>query len=156
MTPSSGMASFRADVLLTQRQMAGLSCEELALLAHVSPETVRRAEKGRSKPSARVTRALAGALRLPLEELAPPAPELTLKQLRQQAGATQRDVAGRAGVSTQMVSRVENGVYGVKDKARWAHAYGVTKAVWTRAWAVGRADRQRRIRSQPGKGGGTE
>ncbi|MGW1811921.1 helix-turn-helix domain-containing protein, partial [Streptomyces sp. NPDC002078] len=57
MTPSSGMASFRCDLLLTRRQMAGLSCEELALLARVSPETVRRAEKGRSTPSARVVKA---------------------------------------------------------------------------------------------------
>ncbi|WP_327389151.1 helix-turn-helix transcriptional regulator [Streptomyces sp. NBC_01207] len=156
MTPSSGMVSFRADLLLTQRQAAGLSCEELAVLAHVSPETIRRAEKGRSKPGARVTKALAEALSLPVEELAPPAPQLTLKQLRQQAGATQKEVAGRAGVSTQMVSRVENGVYGVKDEARWASAYGVSRTAWTRAWGVGRADRQRRIRSQPGKGGGTE
>ncbi|MFF5808275.1 helix-turn-helix transcriptional regulator [Streptomyces sp. NPDC012746] len=151
------MASFRADALLTQRQAAGLSCEDLALLANVSPETVRRAEKGRSKPSARVTKALAEALRVPVEELAPPASQLTLKQLRQQrAGITQKEMARRAGVSTQMVSRVENGVYGVTDETRWARAYGVSRAVWARAWAAGRADRQRRIRSQPGKGGGTE
>ncbi|MHC3394700.1 helix-turn-helix domain-containing protein [Streptomyces lavendulocolor] len=148
------MATFRPDVLLTQREAAGLSCEQLAMLAGISPETVRRAEKGKSKPSARVTKALADALGRRVEELAPPAAQLTLKQLRQHAGGTQKDVAGRIGVSTQMVSRVENGVYGVKDPDRWASAYGVSKAKWMKAWTAGREDRRQRIRAQPKKSGG--
>ncbi|MCX5199684.1 helix-turn-helix transcriptional regulator [Streptomyces sp. NBC_00249] len=152
------MASFQASVLLTQRKLAGLSCEQLALLAGISPETVRRAEKGRSKPSARVTKALARVLCLPVEELAPPSPApLTLKQVRQQTGATQKEVAERARVSTQMVSRVENGVYGVKDAGRWAKAYGVSRATWTKAWSAGREARQQLISPQPRKGDrGTE
>lgn len=148
------MPSFRADVLLKQRQLAGLSCEQLAMLAGISPETVRRAEKGKSKPSARVTKALADALGRKVEDLAPPTAQLTLKQLRQTAGGTQKDVAARIGVSTQMVSRVENGVYGVKEPGRWAAAYGVSTTRWTEAWAAGREDRRRRIRAQPKKSGG--
>ncbi|MGW1666182.1 helix-turn-helix domain-containing protein [Streptomyces microflavus] len=132
--------------------MAGLSCEQLAMLAGVSPETVRRAEKGKSQPSGRVAKALADALSCQVEELAPTGAQLTLKELRQRQGGTQRDLAARIGVSTQMVSRVENGVYGVREPNRWAAAYGVSRAQWGAAWAASKEDRRRRIRAQPSEG----
>lgn len=149
MSPSSGMFTFRADLLLLQRREAGLSCEQLAVLAGITPETVRRAEKGPGRPSARVVRALAEALGSTVDELAPPGPRMTLRQMRQRAGSTQQEVAERVGVSTQMVGRVENGVYGVKDPDQWAAAYGVSRTRWLKAWSFGREDRRQRIRTQP-------
>ncbi|MGW3091663.1 helix-turn-helix domain-containing protein [Streptomyces sp. NPDC001108] len=140
------MPTFRSDLLRLQRTEAGLSCEQLALLADIAPETVRRAERGRSQPSPRVVRALAAALGSSVDELAPPEARVTLKQLRQRTGRTQKAVALQIGVSTQMVGRVENGVYGVKEPGRWAVAYRVSKARWLKAWAASREAKQQSIR----------
>ncbi|MFD5372086.1 helix-turn-helix domain-containing protein [Streptomyces sp. NPDC127103] len=156
MSPTPGIESFQADRLRSQLQAAGLSCEGLAVLAGVSPETVRRAERGQSKPSARVLKKLAAALGTSVGALAPPPAEATLKELRQRAGVTQKDMATSIGVSSHMVSRVENGVYGVREPARWATAYGVSEETWAEAWTAGREERQRRVRAQlDKKSGGT-
>ncbi|MER7952321.1 helix-turn-helix transcriptional regulator [Streptomyces sp. NPDC096079] len=152
MSPSPGTAAFQPSRLHEQRERARLSVEALAVLAAVSPETVRRAEQGRRKPSARVLKALADALKVPMEELAPVEGPLTLKQIRQREGITQKVMATKVGVSAHMVSRVENGVYGVREPTQWATAYGVTPSEWVEAWTAGREDRQKRIRAQTNQG----
>jgi transcriptional regulator with XRE-family HTH domain len=136
---------FRPDRVRELRERAGLSRDELALLARISPETVRAAETGKRTPSARVIRALADALATTVDKLCPPAGPVALKDLRRRAGLTQRQLAETVGVSAQMVSRVEAGVYGVKDPDRWAAGYKVTRKQWVRAWEAGRAARRKRL-----------
>ncbi|MEU1826675.1 helix-turn-helix transcriptional regulator [Streptomyces abikoensis] len=146
------MASFQSECMRYHRQQAGLSLEQLALLAGVSPETVRRAESGATKPIGRVVIQIAEALRIGVEELAPsPATgPATLKQLRQRTGQTQRQVAEAIGMSAQMVSRVEAGVYRVRDPGRWAPAYKVSPEQWSTAWQAGRDARRRDIEGARG------
>ncbi|WP_443047194.1 helix-turn-helix domain-containing protein [Streptomyces sp. NBC_00267] len=148
---------FRPSVLAELRTRAQLSRAELALLARVSPETVRAAETGMRSPSARVLRALAEALAVPVDQLCPvgrAAP--TLKQLRRRTGQTQKETAEAIGVSGQMVSRVEAGVYGVRDPVRWAAGYQVSPSEWTAAWEAGKEARRKEIKGRkPGRRGGT-
>ncbi|MFD0409956.1 helix-turn-helix domain-containing protein [Kitasatospora sp. NPDC127116] len=133
----------------TLRQAAGLSRAQLALIAGVSPETVRNAETGSRSPSARVVRALARALGVPVGELMPPQGAPTLRVLRQRTGLTQRQTAEVIGVSAGMVSKVEAGMYGVRSVARWASAYGVGVKTWTKAWKAGRE--RRRAEAEKGR-----
>ncbi|WP_329151248.1 transcriptional regulator (plasmid) [Streptomyces niveus] len=128
-----------------------MSIEQLAVLAGVSPGTVRLAEGGKRQPGARVVGALAGALSSTVDQLAPPEGPVTLRQLRQSSGRTQRAVACEIGVTSQMVSRVEAGTYGVSEPERWAAAYRVTPEGWAEAHAASREDRRRRIRAQTQK-----
>ncbi|MFQ6199143.1 helix-turn-helix domain-containing protein [Streptomyces sp. NPDC000405] len=146
------MAAFRPDHMRYHRQRAGLSLEQLALLADVSPETVRRAESGATKPTGRVVVRIAEALRISVDELAPPPATgpATLKQLRQRTGQTQRQVAEAIGMSAQMVSRVEAGVYRARDPDRWAPAYKVSPEQWLAAWQTGRDARRRDIEGARG------
>lgn len=132
------------------RQRDGLSRAQLALLAQVSPETVRNAERGQCAPSARVVRALAEALAVPVGELSPIRGTPTLTELRKRTGLTQRQTAEVIGVSAGMVSKVEAGMYGVRDPDRWAAGYQVTRDEWTTAWQAGRENRRRSIK--PGRG----
>ncbi|MER7049918.1 MULTISPECIES: helix-turn-helix domain-containing protein [Streptomyces] len=148
MSPSSGLTGFRADLLRSKREARGWSCEQLALMASVTPGTVRKAEAGPGNPSPRVVGALAAALSVNVAELAPTG-DLSLRQLRARRGVTQKIVAAEVGVSTGMVSKVETGKYGVRNPARWAPAYGVSVRDWTKAWNAGRETHRRRIRSQP-------
>lgn len=98
---------------------------------------------------------MARALDTTVEYLAPlPKGTLTLKQIRQRLGRTQKATAVEVGVSSQMVSRVEAGTYGVSEPARWAAAYGLTEREWATAHEASRADRRRRIRAQKSDGGG--
>ncbi|MEU2740953.1 helix-turn-helix domain-containing protein (plasmid) [Streptomyces sp. NBC_01136] len=148
---------FRPSVLADLRQRAQLSRTELALLAGVSPETVRAAETGKHCPSARVLRALAEALAVPVDRLSPVGKATpTLKQLRRRTGQTQKQTAEAIGVSGQMVSRVEAGVYGVRDPVRWAAGYQVSPAEWTAAWEAGKQARRKEIKAgKHGRRGGT-
>jgi transcriptional regulator with XRE-family HTH domain len=127
------------------RQRRGLTVDQLAVLAGINPGTIRRAEAGERMPSGRVVRALAQALEVEVGELVDDGGPITLKQIRQRLGLTQRQVAEAIGMSTQMVSRVETGVYGVSDPARWASAYRLTPEQWTAAWQAGRDARRRSI-----------
>jgi len=133
------------------RQQRGLSRAQLALIAEVSPETVRNAERGQGSPSARVVRALAEALEVRVEELSPNRGAPTLKELRQRTGLTQKQTAEVIGVSPGMVSKVEAGMYGVSDPARWAVGYRVGREEWIKAWEAGRALRRRVIKSGRGR-----
>jgi transcriptional regulator with XRE-family HTH domain len=154
MKRSSGVAGFRSSRLHELRCQANLSVDQLAALAEVSPETVRRVEKGERQPGGRVLKALVAALKIPVEELAPTSGALTLRRIRQESGRTQRQIASQIGVSAQMVSQVERGVYGVSKPAQWAAAYGVSRKRWRTAWEAGRDERRRRAEEQgAGRGG---
>lgn len=148
MSPSSGIPQFRADLLRSKRQARGWSCEQLAVIAGITPGTVRKAEGGTVRPSPRVVKALAAALDSSVDELAPVEGRLSLRELRARRGVTQKDVAAEVGVSTGMVSKVENGKHGVKDREGWAAAYGVSPERWTDAWDAGRETQRRRIRAR--------
>ncbi|MGW1839636.1 helix-turn-helix transcriptional regulator [Streptomyces sp. NPDC002067] len=156
MKRSSGVPGFRSSRLNELRCQANLSIDQLAALAGVSPETVRRVEKGSRQPGGRVLAALADALRVSTQELAPPAGALTLRRIRQGKGGTQREFAARIGVSVQMVSQVERGIYGVSNPAKWAAAYGVSLKAWRSAWEAGREERRRRADAQRAGRGGNE
>lgn len=143
--------TFRADRMRELRQRDGLSRAQLALLAGVSPETVRNAETGNCRPSARVLRALAKALAVPVKELAPTQGPPSLKELRRNTGRTQKQTAEVIGVSAGMVSKVEAGMYGVRDPDRWARGYQVSRKQWLAAWEVGRTARRRAIKTGRGK-----
>lgn len=148
MSPSSGIPQFRADLLRAKRQARGWSCEQLAVIAGITPETARKAESGTVRPSPRVVKALAAALDTSVDELAPVEGPLTLRELRTRRGVTQRTVAAEVGVSTGMVSKVENGKHGVKRPEKWAAAYGVSRTRWTEAWEAGREQQRQRIRAR--------
>ncbi len=137
----------RAVRLQALRQSKRLSRAQLALMAGVSPETVRNAEQGRCEPSARVAGQLAQALGVTVGDLQPETPA-TLKGLRAATGLTQRAMSKVIGMSAAMVSKVEQGTYGVRDPARWAVGYQVTPEEWTRAWQAGREARRRAIDQQ--------
>jgi len=157
MSPSSGIPSFRADLLRTKREARGWSCEQLAVVAGITPGTARTAESGTVRPSPRVVKALAAALDTTVDELAPLEGPVSLRELRARRGVTQRTVAAEVGVSTGMVSKVENGKHDVKQPERWAAAYGVSRDQWTQAWEAGREDQRRRIRARTKTGnGGTQ
>lgn len=151
---SSGITAFRADRLRTARGKAGLSPEQLAVLAGVSPETVRRAETARGRPNARVARALAKALSVDLDYFVPPSTgALTLGQVRQRIGRTQREIARTLDMSVQMVSAVERGVYRPSHPERWASAYQMSRKRWWQAWQTGRDARIAAMKSTQGPGG---
>ncbi|OII64304.1 hypothetical protein BJP40_00085 [Streptomyces sp. CC53] len=157
MSPSSGVPQFRADLLRAKREARGWSCEQLAVVAGITPATARKAEARTGRPSPRVVKALAAALDSSVDELAPVEGPLSLRELRARRGVTQREVAARVGVSTGMVSKVERGKHGVKHPERWAAAYGVSRSRWAEAWEAGRESQRQRIktRSRP-DGGGTQ
>ncbi|MER6845805.1 helix-turn-helix domain-containing protein [Streptomyces platensis] len=153
MKRSSGVAGFRSSRLHELRCQANLSADQLAALSGISPETVRRVEKGDRQPSGRVLRALAAALDTSTEDLAPMSGTPTLKRLRQDKGLTQREIATAVGVSPQMVSQVERGVYGVSRPEQWAAAYGVSRKRWQAAWEAGREERRERAVGRRDRGG---
>jgi len=120
------------------RVESGIHVEELAAAAGVSPNTIRHSEDGTYQPQPRTARAIAQALGVHLHELAPPGPDLTLRELRRSRGLTQDDVAARIGVVRQLVSQVERGVRGVHTPLAWADAYGLTPVEWDRAHRTAR------------------
>lgn len=132
------------------RLQAHLSTEELATAAGISPNTVRSAEAGH-QPQPRVAAALARALGVPLRELAPPGPALTLRDVRRRLGLTQADIAVRIGVVRQRVSQVERGVTGVRQPQSWARAYRLTPAQWTRAHTAARDLVRQKVAAQTRK-----
>lgn len=155
MSPSSGIPQFRADLLRAKRQARGWSCEQLAVVAGITPGTVRKAEGGKVRPSPRVVKALAAALDSSVDELAPVEGPLSLRELRARRGVTQKTVAAEIGVSTGMVSKVERGKYGVKRPEAWAAAYRVSRKQWAEAWEASREAQRQRIRAhgRPDPGG---
>jgi transcriptional regulator with XRE-family HTH domain len=129
------------------RLQAGVSVEELATAAGVSPSTVRSAESG-SQPGPRVATALARALGVPLDELAPPGPALTLRDVRRRLGLTQAEMGARIGVVRQRISQVERGVTGVRQPQSWARAYRLTPSQWSRAHTAARTLVRKKVAAQ--------
>lgn len=148
MSPSSGIQQFRGDLLRAKREDRGWSRDQLAVVAGITPATARKAEEGAGRPSPRVVRALAAALSVSVDELAPVEGPLSLRELRARTGLTQKDVAKKVGVSTGMVSKVERGRHGVKEPGKWAVAYGVSRDRWADAWGVSRELQREHIRAR--------
>lgn len=145
------MAAFRADALHDQRVRCNLSMSQVAVLAGLSPETVRRAELGLTVPSGRTVRKLAQALGVDVEALAPSGQgPPTLTDVRHRIGLQQRDIARRVQVTVQMVSKVEAGVYGVRKPQRWAKAYGLSVEAWVAAWNAAREAGKRQAQQTMG------
>lgn len=132
------MSSYDGARARALRLESRICIEELAAAAGVSPNTVRNAESGKHRPCPRVAKALAKALGIPLREIAPPGPVLTLRDIRHRLGLTQAEMAERIGVVRQMVSQVERGVTGVSAPLAWATAYGLTPTQWGRAHKTSR------------------
>ncbi|WP_369524620.1 helix-turn-helix transcriptional regulator [Streptomyces agglomeratus] len=130
------------------RLESGVCVEDLATAAGVSPNTVRNAESGRHQPHPRVARALARALGIPLHEIAPGGPALTLRDVRGRLGLTQAEMAARIGVVRQMVSQVERGVTSVRSPQTWASAYGLTPTQWRRLHQASRDLVRRKVAAQ--------
>ncbi|MGW3200032.1 helix-turn-helix transcriptional regulator [Streptomyces sp. NPDC001118] len=143
----------------TLRLEARIGIADLAIAAGVSPNTVRCAESGTHQPRPRVAHAIAQALGVTLDELAPVGPPLTLRDVRRRLGLTQAEMASKLGVVRQMVSQVERGVTGVKAPGKWAAAYGLTLTQWARTQKATRdlvrqkvAAQAHRRREQPQRG----
>ncbi|MER6121779.1 helix-turn-helix transcriptional regulator [Streptomyces sp. NPDC001795] len=117
---------------------AQIGIEELATAGGVSANTVRSAESGHHQPRPRVANAIARALGVPLDELAPPGPALTLCDVRRRLVLTQAEIADKLGVVRQRVSQVERGVTEVPSPQAWAAAYGLSTAQWVSVDAASR------------------
>ncbi|MFD5588813.1 helix-turn-helix transcriptional regulator [Streptomyces sp. NPDC127063] len=138
------------------RLQAGVSVEDLATAAGVSPNTVRSAESGTHQPRPRVANAIARALGVPLSELFQPNQRLTLRDVRWHLGLTQAQMAARIGVVRQRISQVERGVAGVRSVAAWAAAYGLTAAQWVSAHKASRDLVRQKVAAQTHKRRGTQ
>ncbi|MET9399321.1 helix-turn-helix transcriptional regulator [Kitasatospora sp. NPDC002965] len=142
------MSRFNAARAAALRINSGVCIEDLALLAGVSPNTIRHALGGKHDPRPRVAAAIARALGVPISELALTKGPLTLRDVRHRLGLSQLGMALRVGVCRQMVSRVERGVSNVNTPERWAQAYELSLDGWLRAYRTSRASALKRIASQ--------
>ncbi|MFP8886793.1 helix-turn-helix transcriptional regulator [Streptomyces mangrovi] len=130
------------------RLEARIRIEEPAVAAGVSPNTIRSAESGTHQPRPRVADAIARALGVPLSEITPRGPSLTLRDVRWRLGLTQAEMAARIGVVRQMVSQIERGVTDVRSTATWAGAYGPTVVQWTSAHKAARDPVRQKVAAQ--------
>ncbi|HEX3780267.1 MAG TPA: helix-turn-helix transcriptional regulator [Pseudonocardiaceae bacterium] len=100
------------ECLVRLRHEAGLTQQELADLAGLSRDLVRKLEQGlRATASVTSLLALARALKVPASALLEPSasPGLLLRAARRRQGMSQQVLAGRAGVTVSYVSLLENG-----------------------------------------------
>ncbi|MBV6700302.1 helix-turn-helix domain-containing protein [Kitasatospora aureofaciens] len=139
------MSRFDAARARALRLNSGVGFEDLALLAGVSPNTIRNALEGKHNPWPRVAAAIARALGVPAAELSLASGPLTLRDIRHRLGLAQKDIATRVGVCRQMVSRVERGVGGVGAPEHWARAYGLTLKQWLRAHQASQKSALKRV-----------
>ncbi|MFI9155672.1 helix-turn-helix transcriptional regulator [Streptomyces sp. NPDC053367] len=133
----------------TLRRAAGLGIESLAVVAGVSPSTIRTSESGHHQPRARVADAIARALGVTRADLLQPCPARTLREIRTLLGRTQTEIAALVGVVRQRVSQVERGVViSVRAPERWAAAYGLTPAQWACALQASQNQARKSITAQ--------
>lgn len=111
--------------VVSARVDAGLTRIALSSAAGVAPRTLARIERGAQRPTPATLRALAAALGVTLDDLAPNwgrdederltsgavAPGVAIRVLRRRCGLTQADLAAAAGVSVATVSRFERAMH---------------------------------------------
>lgn len=114
------------------RVESGISLENLAVAAGLSPNTVRSAESGAHQPRPRVAAAIATALGVTPHDLIT-TDIVTLRRARFVLGLTQREIAHRIGCSRQLVSRIERGAGRPGSPDAWSAAYELTPAQWRQA-----------------------
>lgn len=134
---AAGVQGFDPSRLASARAKSGLSYRALAALLGVTYSTIVQWEHGANKPRPSYLAPLAEALGCSVHYLAPLPKEPTLADYRERAGLTLEDMAARVDRHLGTVSRIEHGVTWPEDPARWAAAYGLSPAVFRRAWRRG-------------------
>lgn len=137
------MTRFVPARLAAARTARGLTQAELAALAGVEHSLVGLLETGDRNPSPRVLAALAAALGVAMDELAPMPRRPTLADYRQQTGRAAKQLAEELGIPAPSVSRIETGLLDLRKEADWAALLGIDVDELRRAWERGRRQRLR-------------
>lgn len=110
------MRGFRPERLEQARLAAGISQAEVARLADIKAETVRRWEKGAASPQVDLLARVADVLGIAIADLVDiPEGERFPGDWRVVRGMTQPMLGAAAGVSTQLVGSVERGEVSLSD-----------------------------------------
>ena len=115
--PGEGIARFRRDRFRAARLAAGLTQKQLAAELRIAQSQISDWERGDVNPRARALHAAAERLGLPVGELVDTDDPPTLRQLRQLAGLSQREIAAQLGVTQQAYNRVERGTVALRPHA---------------------------------------
>lgn len=134
------MARFDPHRLTAARERRGLSMIELERLAGLSRGRVSEIEAGRPTTPPVVV-ALAAALEVSVDDLAPMPARPTLVDYRQQRGLLSQDLANELGVAAATISRIENGLLELRLREEWADLLGIDVERLQRAWEAGRRAR---------------
>lgn len=148
--PRSSVRGFSGARLRRARHDRGLTADDLADLAGVSPQVLSAWETGRYSPTPQLLRRVADALHVTIADLVVLAADKSLlSDLRTQAGLTQSESAARVGVSPSTLARIEKGRKG-HDPAVvqvFADLYSVTVERVERSWDLTVATRAAHLRS---------
>lgn len=125
--PNQGVAGFDPDALRATRQRLGVSQARLAKAIGVRPGAVNSWETGRHLPIPRRIIQLADALGVDPTDLTRQTPQPTLRELRQAAGLSGRDVEDHAITGATWLFSVERGEQPLSAslRAQLAALYGV-------------------------------
>ncbi len=115
--PGEGVTGFRPDRFRAARKKAGLSQKQLAARLQVSQSQVSDWERGAVNPRARNLHTAAALLEVPMAELVDFDTAPTLRQLRQRAGLSQRELASALAISQQAYHKLERGVVALRPEA---------------------------------------
>jgi len=106
----SGVRGFSGARLRRYRDGRGLTMDDLAAAAAVSPQAISAWETGRSAPTPHLLHRVVGILHITVADLVPiPQQRWRLQDLRVQAGMTQTAAAAALGISPTQLGRYEKG-----------------------------------------------
>lgn len=131
------MVRFDPQRLTAARERKGLTMTELERLAGLTRGRVSEIEAGRATTPP-VVLALAAALELAVDDLAPMPSRPTLVDYRQQRGMLSQDLARHLGIAAATISRIEHGLLELRLHDQWADALGINVEQLQRAWEAGR------------------
>jgi transcriptional regulator with XRE-family HTH domain len=110
------MRGFQADQLEKARRSAGVSQRELARLARLNADTIRRWELGDSSPQVDLLARVTAAIGVSISDLVKvPEGDRYPGDWRILRGLTQPQLGAAAGVTTQIVGSVERGEISLSD-----------------------------------------
>ncbi|WP_016881272.1 MULTISPECIES: helix-turn-helix domain-containing protein [unclassified Rhodococcus (in: high G+C Gram-positive bacteria)] len=110
------MRGFQPDQLEKARRSAGVSQRELARLARLNADTIRRWELGDSSPQVDLLARVTAAIGVPISDLVKvPEGDRYPGDWRILRGLTQPQLGAAAGVTTQIVGSVERGEISLSD-----------------------------------------